>query len=57
MTTKTQRVIEGAYKILSSEERWTRGVCARDDYGRCVEVESKSASCFCAGDGLPEVVE
>lgn len=47
MTTETQRVIEGAYKILSSEERWTRGVSARNSLGYFVHVNDPEACRFC----------
>lgn len=46
MSTEAQRVIEGAYKILSVPERWARNAYARNAAGRsitCVE----GADSFC----------
>lgn len=47
MSTPAQRVIEGAYKILSDEKRWTKDYAARDEHGNTVHPPDEGAHSFC----------
>lgn len=41
-------ILQAARKLLSKEERWTRGGLARDSDGVIVEPQAKEAVCWCA---------
>ena len=41
-------VLRKAREIITPEDRWTKGVLARDSQGRSVSADSKDAVCFCA---------
>jgi hypothetical protein len=47
MSNEVQRVIEGAYKILSDPKRWTKKAQARDEYGGMRFAADNAAVSFC----------
>ena len=48
MSNKTLDTLRAARELLSDPDRWTKGVGARDAFGRPVSVHDESARCWCA---------